>query len=85
MGAIRSAAAADALTSAKANAEAASAVHDSILACAEALLASGKNGDAVSEDGIFSAQIKSKSKKIEYYIYAENEEAAMFSPERAER
>lgn len=44
----------------------------------------GKNADEKAEDGIYSAAIPIEKKKIEYYIYAENKEAAQFSPERAE-
>ncbi|MCH8923774.1 MAG: hypothetical protein IIA67_11590 [Planctomycetes bacterium] len=48
LGANRSAAAAKALTAGKPNAEAKSAVTDASLACAESLLAAGKNSDALA-------------------------------------
>lgn len=44
----------------------------------------GKNADEKAEDGIYSVTIPIEKKKMEYYIYAENKEAAQFSPERAE-
>ncbi len=44
----------------------------------------GKHVDEVANDGIYSALVPFGKKKVEYYIYAENKEAVMFSPERAE-
>ena len=43
----------------------------------------GKIVDLKALDGIFSAIIPKGEKKVEYYIFAENNEAVMFSPERA--
>ena len=43
----------------------------------------GKSVDLKALDGIFSAIIPKGEKKVEYYIFAENNEAVMFSPERA--
>ena len=42
----------------------------------------GEEGDSSAGDGTFSAIIP-KSSKVEYYILALNEDAAMYSPERA--
>ncbi|MEM6964193.1 MAG: CotH kinase family protein [Bacteroidota bacterium] len=42
----------------------------------------GENGDSNPEDGTYSAIIP-KNGEMEYYIMALNEDAAMFSPERA--
>ncbi len=42
----------------------------------------GESGDSGAGDGTFSAIIP-KSSKVEYYILALNEDAAMYSPERA--
>ena len=43
----------------------------------------GKHMDEMANDGIYSAFVPFGEKKLEYYIYAENKEAVMFSPERA--
>lgn len=42
----------------------------------------GENGDAVANDGVFSAQVENKG-DIQYYIAAENKSAAATLPERA--
>ena len=44
----------------------------------------GLHGDGLANDSIFGAGILVKDFKMFYYIYAENNEAGMFSPERAE-
>ena len=43
----------------------------------------GKYVDENTGDSVFSALIPLADKKTEYYIFAENQEAALFSPERA--
>lgn len=45
----------------------------------------GAHGDGVAGDSIFGASIDVLSLKTQYYIYAENNNAGKFSPERAER
>ena len=45
----------------------------------------GNNGDGVAGDGIFGALLDVDARDIQYYIYAENNDAAIFSPERAEK
>ncbi len=44
----------------------------------------GLHGDDAAGDGVYGAFIELDSKDIQYYIYAENELAAKFSPRRAE-
>ncbi len=44
----------------------------------------GLHGDLVAGDNIFGYELQIQSLYLEYYIYAENANAAMFSPERAE-
>jgi hypothetical protein len=44
----------------------------------------GKHGESGPLDGVYGAYIKPVSNKIQYYIYAENSNAAKFSPEGAE-
>jgi len=44
----------------------------------------GSNGDSIAGDSIYSAQIIPTGNTIQYYIYAENDSAGIFSPERAE-
>ena len=45
----------------------------------------GVNGDLISNDGIFSAQIPFVGNtNIKFYIRAQNNDAMMLSPERAE-
>ena len=43
----------------------------------------GLYGDPVSSDGWFTAQVVSFGTQLEYYIYAENDSAGVFSPKRA--
>ncbi|HOY30903.1 MAG TPA: CotH kinase family protein [Bacteroidales bacterium] len=43
----------------------------------------GAHNDSVSGDGIFGAGIMTKGPVVQYYIYAQNDSAGMFSPERA--
>lgn len=44
----------------------------------------GAHNDGSSGDGIWGASIPVNNSYIDYYIYAENEDAGIFSPERAE-
>ena len=44
----------------------------------------GLSGDGVAGDGIFGATINVDARDVQYYIYAENTDAAKFSPARAE-
>ena len=44
----------------------------------------GLNGDGTSGDGIFGATVNVDARDVQYYIYAENTNAGVFSPERAE-
>jgi hypothetical protein len=44
----------------------------------------GQNGDGLPKDGVYGAILPVGSQSIQYYIYAENGEAAMFAPEKAE-
>jgi hypothetical protein len=46
----------------------------------------GKNGDGAAGDGIFGAKFKkpSRTSDAQYYVYAENQNAGLFSPQRAE-
>lgn len=44
----------------------------------------GMHGDSAAGDHIYANSIYASSLKIQYYIYAENSNAGMFSPERAE-
>jgi spore coat protein CotH len=48
------------------------------------MLDNGLNGDGAANDNVFGATIKAQSAVIEYYIYAENDLAGIFSPVRAE-
>ena len=43
----------------------------------------GIDGDELAGDGIFSSQILFQGRDVDYYFYAENDSAAVFSPERA--
>ena len=45
----------------------------------------GQHGDALAGDGIFGATINVDARDIQYYIYAENNDAGIFSPERSEK
>ncbi len=44
----------------------------------------GAHGDGAAGDGDFGAQLTMQSLKMEYYVYAENANAGLFSPRRAE-
>ncbi len=44
----------------------------------------GNNGDGSAGDGIYGATITAEVGGFQYYVYAENSGAGMFSPERAE-
>jgi spore coat protein CotH len=44
----------------------------------------GNHNDGASGDGVFGASIIANASALQYYIYAENSTAAIFSPERAE-
>jgi len=44
----------------------------------------GLHGDLSAGDNIFGVEIQASALLIQYYIYAENSAASMFSPERAE-
>ena len=43
----------------------------------------GIDGDALAGDGIFSSQFLFQGRDVDYYIYAENDSSAAFSPQRA--
>ena len=43
----------------------------------------GIDGDAIGGDGIFSSQFLFQGRDVDYYIYAENDSAGAFSPQRA--
>jgi len=45
----------------------------------------GQNGDGAAGDGVFGATIDVDARDIQYYFYAENNDAGIFSPERAEK
>ena len=44
----------------------------------------GLHNDGEADDGIYGVSVTAGYSDLEYYIYGENEEAGMFSPERAE-
>ena len=44
----------------------------------------GNHGDGLVGDNVYGAEIPVNAAYIQYYIYAENDNAGMFSPERAE-
>jgi hypothetical protein len=44
----------------------------------------GKHKDGAAQDGVFGVGIKMTTPSVEYYIWAENAVAGIFSPERAE-
>ena len=48
------------------------------------MLDNGLNGDGTAGDGIYGISVPVTSPEIQYYIYAENNNAGLFSPERAE-
>ncbi len=45
----------------------------------------GNNGDGIAGDGVYGATINVDARDVQYYIYAENNDAGIFSPERAEK
>lgn len=47
------------------------------------MLDDGTQNDGGTNDGIYGAKINNVGNSIQYYIYAENDEAGKFSPERA--
>ena len=44
----------------------------------------GVHNDGTANDGIYGVEIEVNSSYIQYYIYAENDNAGMFSPQRSE-
>jgi spore coat protein CotH len=44
----------------------------------------GNHNDGLPDDGVYGASLNVESTDVDYYVYAENTEAAAFSPERAE-
>ena len=44
----------------------------------------GQHGDGTAGDGVFGASVKIEGQTLQYYIFAENAQAAALSPERAE-
>lgn len=48
------------------------------------MLDDGMNGDGAAGDGIYGATLTAEVGGFQYYVYAENAQAGMFSPERAE-
>lgn len=44
----------------------------------------GLHGDGNANDGVFGAECTLLSPKLQYYLYAENQQTGAFSPERAE-
>ena len=49
-----------------------------------AMLDDGEHNDGVAEDHVYGVSIDIGAGEIQYYIYAQNEEAGIFSPARAE-
>ena len=45
----------------------------------------GLNGDNIAGDGVYGATVSVDARDMQYYIYAENNDAGIFSPERAEK
>ena len=45
----------------------------------------GQHGDGNSGDGIYGATINVDARDVQYYFYAENNDAGIFSPQRAEK
>ena len=48
------------------------------------MLDDGNHNDGAAGDGVYGVSIQVGERDVQYYIYAENNDAAMFSPERAE-
>ena len=49
------------------------------------MLDDGLHGDGAAGDGVFGVTINVDARDIQYYFYAENNEAGIFSPQRAEK
>ena len=45
----------------------------------------GMHGDGTAGDGVYGATINIDARDVQYYFYAENTDAGIFSPERAEK
>jgi hypothetical protein len=45
----------------------------------------GQHGDGTAGDGVYGATINVDARDVQYYFYAENSDAGVFSPERAEK
>ena len=43
----------------------------------------GAHNDGFSGDGVYGGKISNSSNSIDYYFYAENDSAGVFSPKRA--
>jgi len=50
----------------------------------ETLFDDGAHNDGAAGDGVYGAAVSSLGYNMEYYVYAENNDAGIFSPERAE-
>ncbi|MCP4582564.1 MAG: lamin tail domain-containing protein, partial [candidate division Zixibacteria bacterium] len=48
------------------------------------MLDDGNHNDGAAGDGVYGVSVQTGNTDLHYYIYAENDEAAMFSPARAE-
>lgn len=48
------------------------------------MLDNGQNGDGAAGDGVYGAMVTVSSPELLYFIYAENNNAGIFSPQRAE-
>ena len=48
-----------------------------------AMLDDGNHGDGAANDGVYGARITNSSNSIDYYLYADNDSAGVFSPVRA--
>jgi hypothetical protein len=44
----------------------------------------GQHNDGAANDGVYGVSVTMSQARLQYYIYAENNNAGMFSPERAE-
>ena len=45
----------------------------------------GNNGDGAAGDGVYGVTISVDARDVQYYVYAENATAGIFSPQRAEK
>ena len=50
----------------------------------ETMFDDGAHGDSIAGDGIFGMNLTVNSPEIQYYFYAENNNAGIFLPQRAE-